>query len=120
MTKAKDLCNYVFTVTQKSPNKYRFTLVRRLQDYCLDIIENMHIANGKMTAAERLVYQEKVKQSLALLGYVAEIAYVQECILYKQFEQISLQQAECILYLNKWIKSNANLVSTAQAEDIGD
>lgn len=50
MTKAKDLCNYVITVTEKSPKKFRFTLVNRLQNYCLDIIENIHIANSKKTA----------------------------------------------------------------------
>ncbi len=120
MTKVKDLTNYIITVTEKSPKKFRFTLVDRMQNYCLDIIENIHIANSKIVANERLVYQEKAKVLLGLLGYVAEISYKQTCITYKQFEQISLQQAESLLYLKKWINSNVSLVSTENSVDIGD
>lgn len=32
ITKAKDLCAYVMTVTQKSPKQFRFTFVNRLQN----------------------------------------------------------------------------------------
>ena len=35
VTKAKDLCSYVMTVTQKSPKHFRFTFVSRLQDPAL-------------------------------------------------------------------------------------
>ena len=39
ITKAKDLCSYIMTITDKSPKRFRFTLVSRLQNYGLDIIE---------------------------------------------------------------------------------
>mgnify|MGYP002799805578 FL=1 len=45
ITKAKDLCSYVMTVTDKSPKRFRFTLVAKLQNYALDIIENLYQAN---------------------------------------------------------------------------
>lgn len=35
ITKAKDLCSYVMTVTDKSPKRFRFTLVAKLQNYAL-------------------------------------------------------------------------------------
>lgn len=41
IVKAKDLGSYIFTVTDKSPKKFRFTLVTRLQNTSLDIIENL-------------------------------------------------------------------------------
>ena len=34
ITKAKDLCSYVMTVTQKSPKQFRFTFVSRLENLC--------------------------------------------------------------------------------------
>ena len=37
ITKAKDLCGYVLTVTQKSPKQFRFTFTSRLQNLCVDI-----------------------------------------------------------------------------------
>ena len=45
LTKAKELAKYVITVTEKSPKKFRFTLVVRLQNYCLDAIEHILLAN---------------------------------------------------------------------------
>ena len=39
ITKAKDLCSYIMTITEKSPKRFRFTLVSRLQNYGLDIWE---------------------------------------------------------------------------------
>ena len=45
IVKAKDLGNYIFTVTDKSPKKFRFTLVSRMQNLSLDIIENLYRAN---------------------------------------------------------------------------
>ena len=45
MVKAKDLCSYVLTVTEKSPKRFRFTLVAKLQSYALNTIENLCRAN---------------------------------------------------------------------------
>ena len=45
ITKAKDLCSYVMTVTQKSPKQFRFTFVTRLQNLALSAIENLFRAN---------------------------------------------------------------------------
>lgn len=44
ITKAKDLAKYILTVTKKSPVKFRFTL--RLQNYILDVLEHLYIANS--------------------------------------------------------------------------
>ena len=64
ITKAKDLCSYVMTVTQKSPKQFRFTFVSRMQNLSLSMIENLFRANDvfvtKMDVAaqkERLRYQ---------------------------------------------------------------
>ena len=32
MTKAKDLAKYILTITEKTPKKFRFTLVVRIQN----------------------------------------------------------------------------------------
>lgn len=45
VTKVKELTKYVITVTEKVLKKIRFTLVVRLQNYCLDVIENIVTAN---------------------------------------------------------------------------
>lgn len=42
--KAKELCAYIFAVTQKSPKQYRFTFTSKLQNLALSVIENLYRA----------------------------------------------------------------------------
>ena len=115
MTITKDLAKYIITVTEKSPKKFRFTLVVRLQNYILDAIEYIYLANSALTGNERLALQKKARTTLSMLDYFAGLAYEQECILAKQYEQISKQIAECLLYLGKWIGSTSKTVSCANS-----
>ena len=114
MTKVKDLAKYVINITEKSPKMFRFTLVVRLQNYCLDIIENVYFANLQKDISTRLNFQAKAKELLSMLDYMSGLAYEQKCILFKQYEQISKQIAECLLYLNKWTASTKKSVSTSE------
>lgn len=115
LTKTKDLAKYVITITEKSPKKFRYTLVARLQNYILDILECLHLANSYTRGSlERKALQEDAKRKLSMLDYFAQLAYEQECILFKQFEQISKQVAECLMYLGKWMSSDRKKVSTAK------
>ena len=56
VTKTKELAKYLFTITEKSPKKFRFTLVVRLQNYILDALENIYFANNKKIGVERQAY----------------------------------------------------------------
>ena len=75
ITKAKDLCSYVMTVTQKSPKHFRYTFVNRLQNLTLDIVENLIMANeiyvvkgNKTMYNRRLEYQRNAMTRLMLLA----------------------------------------------------
>lgn len=98
ITKAKDLCSYIMTITDKSPKRFRFTLVSRLQNYGLDIIEYLIKANEiyvpnvqSKEMADRVNLQRSAMSRLKLLGYISELAMKQQCILPKQYEQITKQ-----------------------------
>ena len=113
ITKAKELCSYVMTVTDKSPKRFRFTLVSRMQNYALDVIENLYIANEIFVQADRkdhverrLMFQQKAQTMLRLLGYIAQLAMEQQCILPKQYEQITRQVYDCRNLLGAWMKSD--------------
>lgn len=113
-TKAKDLAKYILTVTEKSPKKFRFTLVVRLQNYILDVLERLYFANTLPLGAERRAEQERAKHKLSMLDYYAGLSYEVTCITFKQYEQISMQTAECLMYLGKWIASDARRVQTQE------
>lgn len=107
-TKAKDLAKYILTVTEKSPVKFRYSLTIRLHNYILDAIECIYFANKSDFGEERTALQKKARNLLSTLDYFSGIAYEQGCILLKQYEQISLQIAETIMYLDKWSKVTSN------------
>ncbi len=46
LVKAKELTNYLITVTEKSPKKFRFTLVNRLQNYTINIVKSIFMADN--------------------------------------------------------------------------
>ena len=113
ITKAKDLCSYVMTVTDKSPKRFRFTLVAKLQNYALNIIENLYRANevfvkagDREKAQQRIDFQHQALTELKLLGYMAQLSMEQGCILQKQYEQITNKIHDCQNMLGAWLNSD--------------
>jgi len=111
--KAKDLCTYIVTITQKSPKQFRFTFVARLQNLAMDVIENIYRANevfidrgSQGNREKRLDFQHKALTALKILAYFAEMAMTQGCILPKQYEQIAKLSTECRQLLGAWINSD--------------
>lgn len=112
ITKAKKLTAYVVTVTEKSPKRFRAVFVNRMQNYCLDTLENLIEANSlRMDSSKnrdkRKECQHKAYLKLKLLGYITFLALESECILKKQYEQISLQLSDCLNLLVAWRKSDS-------------
>ena len=121
ITRAKELCSYIMTVTEKSPKKFRFTLVSKLQNYALNTIENLYYANevhvlsGDLAKAEeRTSFQRKVLTELRLLGYMAQLAMEQKCILPKQYEQITKLIYDCRNLLGAWMNSDRRRFGSRQ------
>ena len=113
IAKAKGLCSYIMTVTDKSPKRFRFTLVAKLQNYALNTIENMYRANDVFVrsgdsakASQRVDFQHQALTELKLLGYMAQLAMEQGAILPRQYEQITKQVHDCQNMLGAWINSD--------------
>ena len=114
ITKAKELCGYIMTVTQKSPKQFRFSLVSRLQGYALDIVASLYRANEvylsgpdmDIRARERLDHQHAALTSAKLLGYVAQLSMEQGAILPKQLEVIARLLLDTQNLCGAWINSD--------------
>ena len=114
ITKAKDLCSYVFLVTQKSPKKFRFTFTGRMQNLCLDIVENLYLANecfvggsdAERNYQKRLNHQHKALTQIKLLAYFAQLAEEEKAILPKQFAHTAKLSTDCQYLVAGWIKSD--------------
>lgn len=113
ITKSKDLCTYILTVTKKSPKYFRFTLVSRMHNLALDIIENIYIANEIFTKSQdiemkhkRLDFQQKALTDVKVLSYIVLLSCEQGCILPKQYEQMTKLCYDCQCLIGAWIKSD--------------
>ena len=114
ITKAKNLCTYVMEATQQSPKKFRFSYVNKMQNLALSIIENCLRANeilfggshGINNYSKRYEYQKEAITEVKLLVYFAEMALRQDCILMRQYEQMSKLGTDCRNMLGAWINSD--------------
>lgn len=113
ITKAKDLCSYIMTVTQKSPKHFRYSFVSRMQNIALSIIENLYRANDiflkkgdSILISQRRNKQREVMTDLRILGYFSLLAMEQKCILPKQYQIISEMIADCVNLLVAWVASD--------------
>jgi hypothetical protein len=113
----------VLKITDKSPKRFRFTLVGRMQNFALDIIEQAHRANEVFISwqepdaaaiAKRLDFQHGALTSAKILGRIALLAREQDCILPKQYEQIALFISDCQRLLGAWINSDRKRRQKAQ------
>lgn len=113
IVKAKELCKYVFTVTQKSPKQFRFTFTGKLQNLSISIIENLYRANDMPLARgdeehyrKRIEFQRNAMTDIKLLAYFSMLAMEQGCILLKQYEIISKLSTDCRMLLGAWVNSD--------------
>lgn len=102
-THAKKLAEYIFVITEKSPKKLRWSIVTRLQNCAVEIIEKLYQANFEQE--DRLFYQKKVKVQLCLLDYYTETAKRMQAISIRQMLIIGKQIAEVTKLLAGWEKS---------------
>jgi len=114
VTKAKELCRYVVQATDKSPRRFRFTFVSRMQNQALDIVEYLFLANEVFVGAgarpeahdRRLDLQHRAMTTAKLLAYVALLAREQACITPKQYEMIAELTTSCRKMTGAWVTSD--------------
>ena len=111
ITVVKKLGAYIIAVTEKSSAKYRGVFVNRMQNLALEVLELLLQANfiridSKNNKRKREEYQKDAIVKLKMLGYISMVAANSNCILKKQFKQISIQIGEAINLIASWKKSD--------------
>ena len=114
ITKAKKLMEYTFTITNSEnrfPKKIRFTLVQRLQDLSMEIIEMLYSANdtGNFTDVEkrdRRRYQKLALTKLNMMMCLVEFSYNRQHINMKSLEYWTGLIRDVRIMTASWIKSD--------------
>lgn len=107
-THAKKLGEYIFVITEKSPKKYRWSIVTRLQNCSVEVVENLYRANFEREREPRIEYQKKAATALKLLDFYSETARKKRAITIRQMGIIARQICETEKLLNGWVRSSKN------------
>ena len=108
-TFAKKLGEYVFVITEKSPKKYRWSIVTRMQNCCMEVLEYLYRANFEREKEPRISYQKRAATALKLMDFYAETARKKRAITIRQMDMIAALIYETERLLNGWVKSSKNL-----------
>lgn len=103
-THAKKMSEYIFVITAKSPVKLRWSIVSRLINASVDVIENLYRANYER-GEERKKWQKEAMVSLNLLDFYTVSAKTQQAINFHQMSFIGQQIVEVKKLLHGWVKS---------------
>ena len=100
--------DYLFSVLDNAPTKYRYSFVRKIEQMLLDIDECLRMANRTRLEMEkaRVGFQEKAKRKINVLCSLLRIAAKQGCIAFSHYDQATKLLSETLLYLDKWIESD--------------
>lgn len=105
-TRAKKLSEYIFVITEKSPKKLRWSIVSRLQNCSVDVIENLYRANYERDYEPRREFQKRAQVALNLLDFYTETAKRKQAVSMRQMTIIAREVSEIKRLLNGWIKSS--------------
>ena len=104
-THAKKLSEYIFVITEKSPKKLRWSIISRLQNASVEIVENLYRANFERDDDIRISYQKSAAVGLKILDFYTETARKKQAITIRQTEIIARQIDETTRLLSGWVKS---------------
>lgn len=103
-TAARKLSQYIFVITEKSPKKLRWSIISRLQNASVDVVENLYRANCER-GERREEFQKQARVSLRLVDFFAEAARTMQAINMRQTEIIARHLADVDKLLSGWIRS---------------
>jgi tryptophan 2,3-dioxygenase len=109
VTKVKALVAYIMDTTEKAPKEFRVVYVNRLQNYALDILENIVAANFtqlKDDFSERKRLQKQAFVELKVLCATAFTAMQAKAIKQTHYLNMSKLAEEASTLLIAWGKSD--------------
>lgn len=104
-THAKKLSEYIFVITEKSPKKYRWSIISRLQNASVELVENLYRANFERDEAVRVSFQKAAAVCIKLIDFYAETARKKQAITVRQTGVLAKHIAETEKLLNGWVRS---------------
>lgn len=108
ITVAKKLVDYVFEIEEKSPKKFRGSIITKMDSACLELVELLYQANGTdLYDTNRIQKQKECLIKMRIISFLSEIGQKHGCYTFHQYETISKQLHDCNAYLLNWTRSDS-------------
>ena len=104
ITNGKKLCEYVYTITQNSSKKFRWSLVAKLQDCSYNYVQKLYYAN-ELPPKARVISLIEAQSMLKMMDFNCQMSKASGAITHKQFNHISELLYQCRVTLRGWAKS---------------
>ena len=104
ITYGRKLCEYIYTITQNSPKKFRWSLVAKLQESSYDYVQKLYYAN-ELPVRARMITLLEAQSILKMLDFSSQMSKTTGAITHKQFNHISKLLYDCRVTLRGWAKS---------------
>lgn len=114
ITNGKKLCEYIYTITQNSPKKFRWSLVAKLQDCSFEYVRKLYYAN-ELPPRARIVTLLEAQSLIKILDFNCQMSKSCGAITHKQFNHIAELIYDCRVTLRGWTK-NASAASALKVE----
>ena len=118
ITNGKKLCEYVYTITQNSPKKFRWSLVAKMQECCFDYVNKLYFAN-ELPPKARLLTILEAQSLLKMFDFNCQMSKSCGAITHKQFNHISELIYQCRVTLRGWAKIAANYSALKEEKNEG-
>ena len=107
ITSAKNLNSYLFRMLENAPKKYRSTIVARLENDSLSLVECLVRANA-IPLGEKRRQDEQTEAGVMIksIDMLAQLAIDMECLSFHQGEVIGKMLNEVSYLLQAWRKSD--------------
>lgn len=114
---ARELISYLFDTLEKSPKRFRFVFVNRIENYLLDMMEKLLLANHSKDLNKRIENQLEAGKTLMIIDELFQISKPTALLTQHQFEVTTRLIAQTQMDLNKWYLYTKKGVSTASNAD---
>ncbi len=107
ITSMKNLVEYVLTISEKSPKKFRYSLLDRMHKACFEGIELLYEANScPLSSVERRQKQTMFRVKLKVIDYLGGVGEGRGCFTFHQYETICKYIHDCDRLLRAWVTSD--------------
>jgi len=106
ITSAKKLAEYIFAITKSAPKQYRWNIIDKVLNTCLDLVKLLYKTNDMSDKKEKEAMQHEVDTLLKYASWLVNIGQTNQVFTNQQVQHIGKLILETRKKLWAWIRGS--------------